>query len=46
MISTPTITNIRDLLSSFNPQHCLYFIPLPQVQGLFRLVFMLDSFSY
>jgi hypothetical protein len=39
-INKATITIVRDVLPSFSPQHCLYFNPLPQVQGLFRPVFI------
>ena len=39
-ISNAPITMTGDVLSFFSPQHCLYFIPLPQVQGLFRPVFI------
>jgi hypothetical protein len=45
-ISTATMINARDVLPSFGPQHCLYFNPLPQVQGLFRPVFILNSFVF
>ena len=43
-ISTATMSIIRYGLPSVSPQHCLYFIPLPQVQRLFRPFFMFNSF--
>jgi hypothetical protein len=40
-ITRATIIITGDDLPSFCPQHCLYFNPLPQVQALFRPVFIL-----
>lgn len=45
-ISSATMTRVGDGLPSFVPQHCLYFFPLPHVHGLFRLVFMMNSFLF
>jgi hypothetical protein len=43
--STAAVINIGEVLPSFCPQHCLYFNPLPHVQGLFLFVFIMTSFS-
>ena len=46
-ITTPTskatMIMVGDVLPSVSPQHCLYFIPLPHLQGLFRPVFIMGS---